>query len=762
MTLRSDTSESSALFDAFRSRCLTAGCCLELKSVRLLLILLIAVVFPSGCSDKNNGSGDDSPEPVTLNPSEFTYRLDEGPDDLTLWTTPCTHKVRTHERPPEETGSGLSMSAARNEFEPVQLIIGPADGEVTVTAPDFSDLGAGRRVELARVEYRDGWAERLISMNSGEQVELSSSHGVPIWVRVYVPDSAPAGLHEATIKLTYKDSVTEVPLSLYVFDFALPAQTHFATQLNISVSDLIPQGGTVDDAKTLLFEHRLTPKSVTWPSGFNPSITWENEGSSNPCDLFWDEPNEPDEYSIGWLAQRYILGTGWNGVGFPVAMLFQFVDNSTPRPSEFCSVARGDHYGSEAYNAEWSQFLSSLESYLRDNGMIDKGYYYVQNEPQNDEDHRLAAHLCRLTKQAAPDLRIAISEEPKPEIAEHPDGGCGYDIWIAHVRAYKQSYAWARQRDFGEEVWLYSLDHDPDPYFNPTRVDLPGIHQRIIPWVCWRQRATGWAYYDANRFFEGPSPTIRAELLREGIEDYEYLFLANGSVRPSVFVEEIVDPTVESVASSLTSWCRDPDALMALRHQLGLYIEGSRATLPVLETDSNLRPRSEYFINFQDPTGPPSASPLTVDGRTYIKIGWQPYDEEAGYGWYGEHIENPGIALYGYDDVSGYSEVQKSYTYDDYGRDNLFEFVLENGRYDVTIGVGRPARGYPGDPHNATVEGIVVVDDEVTTDASPLIERTVTVDLTDGSLSVEVGGVSESTGQWSYTFVGYLNIIPVD
>jgi hypothetical protein len=175
-----------------------------------------------------------------------------------------------------------------------------------------------------------------------------------------------------------------------------------------------------------------------------------------------------------------------------------------------------------------------------------------------------------------------------------------------------------------------------------------------------------------------------------------------------------------------------------------------------------VRPRGEYFINFQDPSGPPSADPLTVDGRTYMKVGWQPYDEEDGYGWYGEHVDNPGIALYGYDDVSGYSEVQKSYLYDDYGRDNLFELALENGLYEVTIGVGRPAKGYPGDPHHATVEGIVVVDDEPTTDASPLIERTVEVELTDGSLSVEVGGVSESTGEWSYTFVGYLDIIPVE
>jgi len=119
------------------------------------------------------------------------------------------------------------------------------------------------------------------------------------------------------------------------------------------------------------------------------------------------------------------------------------------------------------------------------------------------------------------------------------------------------------------------------------------------------------------------------------------------------------------------------------------------------------------------------------------------------------------IGYEGYDDLGGYNEVPKSYLCDDYGRDNLFEFAPENGRYDVTIGVGRPQRGYPGDPHNATIEGIVAVDDDQTTDSEPTLERTVTVDLLDGSLSIEVGGYSELAGNWACTFVAYVDIVPV-
>ncbi len=730
--------------------------------LRLPLSLLVVSLFSLGCrggsaSDGGQSNdGNDEGESVPVEPGEFSYALEESPGGLTLWTTPATHKLRTVDRAPDEVRSGLSLSAARGEFEPIQLVVDPGgSGQVSLSVEPFAQLGSEQRLELAQVGFEDGWAEPLTPVADGGSVTLSASDPTAVWLTVYVPPGAPAGEHSTVLDLSGEFGSVEVPIDLYVFDFDMPASSPFATQLNVDVSSLIPDGGSVDDAKDLLFEHRLTPKSVTWPSGFNWSITWENGDA--PCEEFWDEPDEGEQYSIGALSKRNILGEGWNGVGFPTAMLFQFVDNSTPRPDSFCGIDRGDHYGTDAYNQEWQQWLTALEDYLTTNGLLEKSYYYVQNEPQDDADHALAAHLCRLTKAAAPNLKIAVSEEPKPEIAEDPGGACGYDIWIAHIRAYAEDYAWVRQRDFGESVWFYSLDQDPDPYFNPTRVDLDGMHARIIPWTAWAHRITGWAYYDGNRFFAGANPGVRAELLREGIEDYAYLWLANGSEHPVVFEDALADPTALSVASSMTSWNRDPDALMALRHELGRYIEGSRASLPTLSTEGG-RPRGDYFLNFQDPAGDPSADPLEVDGKTWMKVGWDAWDDTVGYGWYGENVGNAGLTLYGYDTVDGVSEVARSYVYDDYGRDNLFEFALENGRYRVTTAVGRPGAAYANDPHNLTVEGVVVVDDEPTSDAERQIVRSVEVDLLDGKLSFEVGGQSESTGNWAYTFLAYVEI----
>ncbi len=697
--------------------------------------------------------------PVALTARSFTYSLSEGTAALPLWTTPATRRLTTADRAPGgKARSGLSVSAARNEFEPVQLLLGPVATSMRVEVAKFPQLGAGQRVELAQAGYQAGWQKTLTPLSSGDTLKLDAGQATGLWLTIYVPPGAPAGTHKTTLKLTPEGGATiAVPVTLQVYDFELPSEIHFSSQINLDVASLA--GKTVDAKKSLLFEHRLTPASSTWPSGFSWNITWDNSASPQRCKSFYDEPNEAPEYSIGKLGPRYLLGTGWNGVGFPDSELFQFVDNSTPRPDTFCGIARGDHLGSAEYNAAWSKWLTQLGSYLDDHGLTKRAYYYVQNEPQNAADHKLAAHLCRSTRAAALQLRIAISEEPKPEIAEDPGGACGYDIWIAHVRAYQQDYAWKRQREQSEQVWFYSLDQDPAPYFNPTSNEGTGLNARIIPWTAWAHRVRGWAYYDGGRFFAAGQPGVTAELLREGFEDYEYLYLANGKAHPQVDVTGPIDATARSVAAGMTSWTKDPDALMTLRHELGLYLEGSRKTLPVLEVASS-RPRAAYYINFQDPKGPPSASPLVVDGKTWMKVGWGPFDAKLGYGWVGEFTADPAIALYGYDDGAGASELERSYLYDDYGRDNLFEFSLAPGRYKVTVGVGRPGRGYANDPQNLSIEGQRVIDDEPTSDAAPRLERSITLDITDGSLSMLVGGRSAKTGDYSYTFLAYLAIEP--
>src|SRR5690606_34601879 len=171
------------------------------------------------------------------------------------------HRVMPGERAPTEVRDTLTMSAARHEFEPLQLVIDPGAGAVDVSIEPFAHLGAEQRVWLSEVGYEQGWADRLTNLGTAGTVHASGDQASPVWINVYVPRGAPAGVHATTLTLTpAQGAAINIPVELYVFDFALPDTVGFASQLNIDVSSLIPPGGSAIDAHTLLHEHRFTPK----------------------------------------------------------------------------------------------------------------------------------------------------------------------------------------------------------------------------------------------------------------------------------------------------------------------------------------------------------------------------------------------------------------------------------------------------------------------------------------------------------------------
>lgn len=175
------------------------------------------------------------------------------------------------------------------------------------------------------------------------------------------------------------------------------------------------------------------------------------------------------------------------------------------------------------------------------------------------------------------------------------------------------------------------------------------------------------------------------------------------------------------------------------------------------------RPRGAYYINFQGTNLPPS--PLVLNGHTYLQVAWTtktgawldyipgvpPY-----YGWIRDSA-NQQLSAY-YSGPGNYSSIERSYLYDDYGRQNTFEFELEPGRYLVTVGVGRPPSG-SSEPHNVVVEGRVLVNDEVLTNVQA---RAIEIQLTDGGITLTFGGRSASTGSWSYTYLAYMHVEPVN
>ena len=774
---------------------------LVLRLFGLTLCCAAAAALASCGDDDDGGTGGDAgggaggvlPPCTDCTPAgDMTFAL-PSPAGATLWTTTTMDKVLREAAPPAATGAAIALSAAKNELEPFQIAVRPdADATVTLSMTPFTGPGMLDDLEIRRVGYVHIQApsdasslpsayvpDPLVPTSFGAAEALTGGENQPFWITVRVPPGAAPGDYAATLTVTVGGVAQDVPVSLHVFDFELPAAIGFDGNWNASFQDL---GGSeslekVEVLKGFFHSHRLVPSSVAWPAGLNYT-----GGIAYDCDAgaFVEEDSA---YDFSQLGPKYVDGDGWNGVGFPSFQVMQFVDNSTPRPQTFCGVDRGpDHYGTSAYNAAWSKLLAAIDAYLAQRGWQGKGYYYVQNEPQGPEDHDLAAFLADLARDAAPGLRIAISEEPKPEIAEHPSaGGASYDLWWADLSHFEPEYAKARQ-SLGETVWWYFLYGDLPPHFNPITIDHHGLESRIPFWAAWKYRVRGFAYYSVTGWgadpYEDPRPqgtgqngdgfllyppvdgqlvtSIRWELLREGAEDYEYLLLAAGGSAPATPDQPGgCDLTVSSAVSSTTSFTRDASALKHLRDQLGLMLEGKVNGCPELDSKPpGAHPRAPYHINFQDPAGPPADSPLVVEGEEWRKIGWDAYDPAAGYGWAGPYIGDPAIMLYRYLDGAPVSELQKSVIYNDYGRTDTFNWDIESGRYEVTVSIGWYDGTY--EKHRVIVEGEPLFDSVATTPAEPYRVASVTVDVSDGNVTLEAGQTDE------YTMLNWMSIVPVD
>jgi hypothetical protein len=740
------------------------------------------------------GSGG-GPVCTTCTPAGPTTLALPSPAGATVWTTTTMDKVLREATPPTAGGEAITMSAARNEFEPFQVVVRPepgATGPVTLAMSPFTGpSSAVTRVEIRRVEYvtikqpSDASSipsgqvpDPLVATVFGAPEPVEAGENQPFWVTVYVPPEAAPGdyVAELTISIAGKSSI--VPVRLHVYGFALPTRLGFDGNWNGSMQAL---GGSASleaarSLKDFFFEHRLVPSSVAWPAGLNYSGGIEYDCASAS---FHEKAGDP--YELSQLGAEYIDGAGWNGVGFPSFEVMQFVDNSTPRPDVFCGESRGPgHQGTPAYNAAWSKLLSAIDGYLVARGWADKGYYYVQNEPQGPADYETAAFLAKLTKAAAPHLRTAISEQPRKEIAESPlAGGASYDLWWADLSEFEPAYAAARQA-VGEQVWWYFLYGDAPPHFNPITIDHPGIESRIAFWGAWKYRIRGFAYYSLTGWgsdpYADPRPqgtaqngdgfllyppkdgklvtSIRWELLREGAEDTEYFLLAGGPTPSTPAEPSPVDTTVSSAVSSTTSFTRDAAALKHLRDELGRKIAGEVDGFPVLDAKpQGAHPRAPYFINFQDPQGPPAADPLVIDGHTWTKVGWDPYDAAKGSGWSGPYIGDPAIMKYQFLPDASANDLQKSIIYNDYGRTDTFSWDIEGGAYKVTVSIGWEGKTYAH--HRVIVEGTPLFDDVATTPAAPYLVASAVINVSDGNVTIEAGSKDE------YTMLNWVSIEPM-
>lgn len=591
--------------------------------------------------------------PAILDDS-FGYRL-PAPPEVAVWWCEATYKVGRQRALPSATGAAVEIEAARNEYEPFQIVLRP-EGTLTNLTVSISDLVrasdgpevriAATNVEICRVEYvpvtepSDSfgvvgeWPDPLVPLTG--PVTTLAGENQPWWFTVYVPKAAPAGMYEATVTFSAEGRPSfAVTVRLRVFDFALSDVTHTRTAHGLTL-DYNWHGLTTEEEKDQVWDlylqnfrkHRISP--------YMPHYR---------AQIWWGLENDTETFRHNFIAfdaamERYLDEFNFNS--------FKFMDEPW--------TLNGHPRFSAGFNQLFARLLQPMMAHFRERGWAEKAYAYWIDEPDAHlfpfVIEGMQAHLA-----AAPGLRrlLTLINTIRPELFNH------VDTWapIMAPSMYRPEEIEERLRH-GDEVWWYTASFPVAPQAN-NFIDHPALSHRIRGWMAEKHGVGGELYWQTTWYtgtngprnpwedamsagptgsklrngdgtllyppvknlpnepiLAGPINSLRWELLRESLEDREYFWLLKetlnraitrlGPDHPAVLEGYAARAAALALAPSISIYERDPQVVYAARQRLALAIETLENGLP-------------FFV--RDPVSRAAAAGATVVLRTEV-LGWPP------------------------------------------------------------------------------------------------------------------------------------------
>jgi len=495
--------------------------------------------------------------------------------------------------------SSVEIKAAANEYEPFRIIVHAGDAglaDVNVSASALTGAAGeipADSIKLFREHYLQvfepslrstaptGWYPDALMpfLNPEDGSELSGAQydAVPfdvaagetqgIWADVYVPGDTPPGEYSGAVTVTAGgETLAEVPVTLAVWGFALPdtiaMRSNFgglggrvASKLGMDAASAEFQ--EIEDLYIdTMLAHRCIPSSLgnIWPK--------------------WSEEDGIDDSETGERLRVMVEDRHVNSLRLPFS------------------------YRSEPEKCK--KYLGDLAAYLREKGWLDLAYIYMRDEPNDAEQYETVRQQGALIHEADAGIKRMCTEQTITSNEEWGDLYGAVDIWCPLWGLWDEETAQQRL-ELGEGLWSYTAlcqGGEKNPFW---QVDFPPVVFRSPFWVSWHYDITGFLYWSSvywgdyediwskphfrDKYWgegmllypgqeagiRGPAPSIRLKLIREAMEDFEYMTLAAEKAG-----KQQVDAIVDGLARSFTDWERDPGAYMAAREQLADLIANAQ------------------------------------------------------------------------------------------------------------------------------------------------------------------------------------------
>lgn len=284
----------------------------------------------------------------------------------------------------------------------------------------------------------------------------------------------------------------------------------------------------------------------------------------------------------------------------------------------------GLEWGTAEFESAYGRMLRVITDHLAARGWLDRAYAYWYDEPE-PETYKYVVRGMGMLRRMEPRLTRLLTEQYEEEL----DGTA--DIWAPLLDLHERGWAAERQAR-GEEVWWYVCTGPKAPYPN-NFIDHAGIEHRVRFWLAWKLGVQGDLFWQTNFWttdgvfdapdyqdpwtdpmsyslldgevghwgngdgrllypprewrdgrarIEGPTPSIRWQLIRDGIEDYEYFWMLDdaadrldqlGSAPNLVARARRLLEIPTKIAKSTTVYTGDPRRLEAHRLAVARTVE---------------------------------------------------------------------------------------------------------------------------------------------------------------------------------------------
>jgi hypothetical protein len=450
----------------------------------------------------------------------------------------------------------------------------------------------------------------------------------PVWITVTVPETIEEGNYQGMVTVKGNKEVKSIPLDITIYPLTIPSERHLDVVEWYNTSGFERFHGISGEYSPEWFKmlsiyaenmvlHRqnifqVPMETIQISRSAEGELQFDFTRFDQIAEVFW-KTGKMDRLETGELTT--FGPERWNSKEI-------YLKDFTLR--DINNDGAVTLHGEEVI----PYLIPAFENHLRQKGWLSKTIFGIKDEPSLHNSipyNRVSAYIHEF----APDLKRYDAIETTNVLNE-------LEIAVPKLDHFSNWYEnFINWRNGDKELWFYTVGIYQGSMFPNKTIDVPLIDTRLIHWLNYKYDATGYLHWGWNQWNENPFEdvgmhigdawhvypsktgvlnSIRWEEMRNGIQDYEYFWLLENSVKElkdslgSRFNWIIPDQRGKEISGrvikSFVDRTRDPEVL-------------NKAKMAVIKELLDMKKDPGLYVQ----TNPPEGSVIT-DQSTIEVYGW--------------------------------------------------------------------------------------------------------------------------------------------